>query len=93
MQWKLGRVLREIHGKDGVVRGLELKLGNGYIVQRPLQLICNLEITACDDELQPARVAYVGQAELPMPQRNRRAAADLARAKITAMIQDEQEET
>ena len=42
--WKLGRVVDTIVGKDGVVRGLKLRQGNGYMVERPLQLVCNLEI-------------------------------------------------
>ena len=33
----------KITGKDRVVRGLNLRQGNGYIVERPLQLVCNLE--------------------------------------------------
>ena len=45
-QWRLGRVARQIRGKDGVVRGVKLKLGDGYLVERPLQLICDLEIAA-----------------------------------------------
>ena len=43
-QWKLGRVQGKVTGKDGVVRGLKLKLGSGYVVERPLQLVCDLEI-------------------------------------------------
>ena len=42
--WKLGRVVSNIAGKDGTVRGLKLKQGNGYIVERPLQLVCDLEV-------------------------------------------------
>ena len=42
--WKLGRVVDNIVGKDGVACGLNLRQGNGYIVERPLQLVCNLEI-------------------------------------------------
>ena len=45
-QWRLGRVVRQIRGRDGVVRGVKLKLGNGYSVERPLQLMCDLEIAA-----------------------------------------------
>ena len=41
--WKLGRVMDKIIGKDRVVHGLKLRQGNGYIVERPLQLVCNLE--------------------------------------------------
>ena len=42
--WKLGRVVGRIADKDGEVRGLKLRQGNGYVVERPLQLVCNLEI-------------------------------------------------
>ena len=42
--WKMGRIEDEIKGKDGTVRGYKIKTGNGYIVERPLQLICDLEI-------------------------------------------------
>ena len=40
---KLGRVADTIIGKDGVVRGLKLRQGNEYNVERPLQLVCNVE--------------------------------------------------
>ena len=36
--WKLGRLVGRITG------GLKLRQGNGYVVERPLQLVCNLEI-------------------------------------------------
>ena len=42
--WKLGRIVDYIRGLDGIVRGVKLKLGNGYVVERPLQLICDLEV-------------------------------------------------
>lgn len=41
---KLGRVVDTIIGKDGVVHRLKPRQGNGYIVERPLQLMCNLKI-------------------------------------------------
>ena len=41
--WKLGRAVDTIIGKDGVVRGLKLRQRNEYNVERPLQLVCNLE--------------------------------------------------
>ena len=34
--WKLGRVVGRITGRDGAVRGLKLRQGNGYVVERPL---------------------------------------------------------
>ena len=51
--WKLGRVVSKITGKDGTVRGLKLKQGNGYIVESPLQLVCNLEIGGEDPKWKP----------------------------------------
>ena len=42
--WNLAKVIEEIRGKDGVVRDLRLKRTTGYIVERPLQLIRDLEI-------------------------------------------------
>ena len=35
--WKLGRVVTNISGKDGIVHGLKLKQGNSCVVERPLQ--------------------------------------------------------
>jgi len=51
--WKLGRVVSTITGKDGTVRRLKLKQGNGYIVEHPLQLVCNLEIGGEDPRWKP----------------------------------------
>ena len=48
--WRLARVSQHITSKDGVVRGLRLRLGNGHYVERPLQLVRNLEIHPSDDE-------------------------------------------
>ena len=42
--WRLGRIMSFIRGIDGKIRGMKLKLGNGYIVERPLQLVCDLEV-------------------------------------------------
>ena len=41
--WRLGRVEGSIVGKDGVTRGYQVRTGYGYIVERPLQLIQDLE--------------------------------------------------
>ncbi len=45
-------------GKDGVVRGYKIRIGNGYVIERPVQLIADLEIggetaNAIEDEGQP----------------------------------------
>ncbi|XP_068721773.1 uncharacterized protein [Montipora capricornis] len=44
-EWKKGRVLTHIRGRDRVVRGVGL-LHKGNQIQRPLQLICPLEYEA-----------------------------------------------
>ena len=66
--WKLGRVIGNIRGRDAVVRGLKLKLGNGNIIERPLQLVCNLEIGGEDEavELNPLAKEFVPE---PRPTR------------------------
>ena len=42
--WRLARIVNHIYGRDGVIRGFKLELGNGYIIERPLQLVCDLEL-------------------------------------------------
>ena len=49
-RWKLGRIQAEIRGKDGVLRGYKLLTGNGYVIERPLQLVADLEIQNDTDE-------------------------------------------
>ena len=44
-EWNLSRVIGHITGKDGIVRGLRLKNKTGCEIERPLQLIRNLELT------------------------------------------------
>ena len=44
-EWMKGRVIRHVKGRDGVVRGVIL-LHKGNHIQRPLQLVCPLEINA-----------------------------------------------
>ena len=61
-EWKKGKVSCLIQGKDGVVRGVVL-LDKGHTIERPLQLVCPLEIRGVDysvhlqegrrDEVQP----------------------------------------
>ena len=51
--------MSKITGKDGTVRGLKLKQGNGYIVERPLQLVCDLEVGGEDIKWKPNPEAEV----------------------------------
>ena len=43
-KWKLGKITGQIKGKNSVVRGYKIKTGNGYIIERPIQLVADLEI-------------------------------------------------
>lgn len=45
--------MKKITGKDGTVRGLKIKQGNEFIIQRPLQLVCDLEIGGEDPKWKP----------------------------------------
>ena len=68
-QWKIGRVIGKIIGKDGVTRGLKIKLGNGYIVERPRQLVCDLEVggenRAAHVKLNPKAQEFIPRERLP----------------------------
>ena len=52
--WRIGRIIGNIVGKDGVIRGYRLKTGRGFVVERPLQLVCDLEIGSVPDR-EPAQ--------------------------------------
>ena len=85
-EWKKGRVLRHIRARDRVIRGVDL-LHKGNEIQRPLQLVCPLEIRS--------RLVREGNAEELAETRvqgrtieRRRAAVD-ARAKIRLIAADD----
>ena len=42
-KWHLGRVVRVIHGKDGLVRTVNVKIGPSSSFLRPIQKLCLLE--------------------------------------------------
>ena len=46
-EWKKGKVSHLIQGKDGIVRGVIL-FHKGHTIERPLQLVCPLEIRGVD---------------------------------------------
>ena len=49
-KWRIGRVVEVIRGRDGVIGGYKIKTGTGYIIERPLQLVCDLEISGSTGE-------------------------------------------
>ena len=42
-QWKKGKVLRVIKGRDGILRGVVL-LDKRHEIERPIQLVCPLKV-------------------------------------------------
>ena len=42
-EWKKGKVVQHIHGRDGVIRGVKLQHNNRR-TEKPLNLVCALEI-------------------------------------------------
>ena len=47
-QWHIGRIQEYVNGKDEVVRGFKLKLGNGNTIERPIQMVRDMEIGAIE---------------------------------------------
>ena len=90
-KWKLGRIESSTVGNDGVIRGYKLRTGNGYLIERPIQLIQDLEIggeeeTKVDEgkkKLNPAAKEFVSK---------RRKAKDEARSRMIGLQLNEEEE-
>ena len=87
--WKLGRVTSLIKGKDDVVRGAKLLLGNGQQLERPLQKLYPLE-TQIDHE-QRNEVIKENDIKVTTP-RTKRAAAAVAEQSFKLIDQFENEE-
>ena len=49
-KWTIGKVVSFIKGRDNVIRGFKIKVGSGYTVERPLQLVRDLEISGAEPE-------------------------------------------
>ena len=87
-EWKKGKVVQQVKGRDGVVRGVVLLL-NGNKIRRPLQLVCPLDIRSCCKE--PAEGNEV-EAQEPIRRVLKRRAANDVRAKIK-LIADRESST
>ena len=85
-EWKKGKVVQHIHGRDGVIRGVKL-LHNKRLIERPLNLVCPLEIKSHTEVTTPCQ-----SSARPTPEaRNRGKVAEDARAKITAILEEEED--
>ena len=43
-QWRIGCIEGKMIGNDGVVQGYKVRTSNGYLLERPVQLIEDLEV-------------------------------------------------
>ena len=87
-EWKKAKVVRYVQGKDGVVRGVVM-LYKGHHIERPLQLICSLELKGLvgATEQEPAKINREAAENEP---RSRRQAAVRAEKKIQQLAEDEE---
>jgi hypothetical protein len=85
--WKLGKIVRLITGRDGVVRGVELQTGKGRL-ERPLQLIYPLELHCDQEDVERETPPLNAQAKEFRPKRK---AAENAAAKINKVLAEEEE--
>ena len=94
--WRIGRIVAEIIGTDGVRRGYKIRTGNGYVVERPLQLVCNLEISGsepADQELEESADAVTEPENVYQrgTDRARRRACGTAMNRLVGVIANENE--
>ena len=85
-EWKKGKVTKLIRGKDGVIRGVKL-LHKGHHLERPLSLICPLEIKV---EIQLVETDTPQKQQPVHPRRSTRQAAQNAKQVIRTMLEDEE---
>lgn len=52
--WKVGRIINPIIGLDGVTKGYKIPTGSGYVIERPQQLVCDLEIGGAGNDSSPS---------------------------------------
>ena len=78
--WRLGRVTKLIKGQDNVIRGAKIVLANKQWIERPVEKLYPLEVSA--NELQPTlKDPSIDKSELKSD-RPKRAAAVIASERI-----------
>ena len=85
-EWKKGKVLRQVKGRDGVTRGVVL-LHKGHEIERPLQLVCPLEIR-CTEKIEDKK----NDQRVKNTSREKRQAAVDAGKKIRDLLKKEDED-
>lgn len=92
--WRVGRVVDSIVGKDGVTRGYKIQTGNGCIIERPLQLLCDLEIGGTSNDIEMVGDPVEGSRDQhqPVTTRPRRVASRTAENRLMGVIANENED-
>lgn len=93
-QWRIGRIEGEIVGRDGIVRGYKVRTPNGYLLERPVQLIADLEIGGEKEKATEVNKKSKLNPSVPefYPQRPTRAAKEAAKNRLVGLGLNEQEE-
>ena len=89
-KWKKGKVVNHVTGKDGIVRGVLIQYKE-HIIERPLQLVCPLEIRSCEPA--PTKLAdnlQVDGGNETRDQRPTRDAAKRAKELVKIIAMDEE---
>ena len=89
-EWRRGKVVELIKGKDNVVRRVQI-LTKGHTIERPLSLVCSLEIksTAVENS-QAKKSGSRGKFEGAKRKNSRQATKD-TRGKILQWAQEEED--
>ena len=91
-KWKKEKVVNYVTGGDGVVRGVLIRYKE-HIIERPLQLVCPLEIRSCEPApVKPADNLQTESGKKTRDQRPTRDAAKRARELVKTIAMDENDD-
>eukprot|EP00794_Sanderia_malayensis_P000914 gene914-221_t len=91
-KWTLGRIVDIVRGRDHVIRGFKIKNVNGYICERPIQMVKDLEIHPTElDQNKTGDSEKKGSSE-PKEARPSRRAKTYANDKIVGLAFNDEEE-
>lgn len=91
-KWTLGRIVDIVRGRDHVIRGFKIKNVNGYICERPIQMVKDLEIHPTElDQNKTGDSEKKGSSE-PKEARPSRRAKTYANDKIAGLAFNDEEE-
>ena len=89
-EWRRGKVVKLIIGKANVIRGVRI-LTKGHTIERPLQLICSLEIKESKSNEDNLDVSEPNEMIDSGYRKSTRQAATDAKVKIRQVLQDEED--